>query len=356
MLLVGGCEGASATVPSSGAVEPANRFEIVHDRPLPDELRWAFDVRWSTDESVWIAAGRAGVLEVSVEADGATARRLGGEGDGPDGLLLAVSDGKAAAAVGFGPLSWTRTASPTATARAAPMAEIVDFDLWRDRAVFLGARRDEAGEWAPEGAILWAGSMEEDFADLEPRMYAESGPKALEVALCGALGLGAVRFFADGRYAVVPGVQPGAYLYAADGKLLRAWKTESLGFYDRCELSWDEARPVKADPLARIRWWRRHPTLEEVVPWGNWPALIVRRPGDDGTSWQLFVLSDEGISEPVDLPVATASTGSHLKADLRGDRLAVLISEFGPPGEPPQEPPRLVVLRRLDADAEAGER
>jgi hypothetical protein len=359
VLLLGACAADSATAttaPEPATAIEASRFEVLHTQPLPAALRWASDVRWASDDTVWVAAGPDGVFEIAVEEGGSGPRRLGADGGGPDGLLLAASDGMVAAAVGFGPVSWTRADSPSNGRQTAPLATIIDFDLWRGRGVLLGARRDAEGNWSPEGGLLWLGSLAEDLADVEATMFAESGPQALEVALCGTLGLGAVRFFADGRYAVVPGVQPGAFLYASDGELLHAWRTEPIGFYDRCELDWEEARQLKRDPRERIRWWRRHPTLDELLPWGDGPALIVRRPRQDGTSWQLVALSERGISEPVDLPVVTASTASHLKADLRGDRLAVLISEFGPPDEPPQEPPRLVVLRRLGDKAEAGKR
>jgi len=347
LLAACGAEPVSAsTAPAARVGEAAGgHFEVVVERSLPADLRLASDVRWASDDAVWVAAGPRGVLEVPLLEDGPAPRRLGTGGDPPDGLLLAASDGTVAAAVGFGSVSWARTSPPAAGGRASPLATIVDFDLWQQRAVFLGARRGPDGTWSPEGGILWAGSLADGLADVEVRMHSESGPRAEEMALCGTLDLGAVRFFPDGRYTVVPGVQPGAFLYAADGKLLHAWKTDSLGFYDRCDLDWEEARPVKRDPRARIRWWRRHPTLDEVVPWGEWPALIVRHPRDDGTSWQIVVLSDAGASKAIDLPIASASTGSHLKADLRGDRLALLVSEFGPPDEPPQEPPRLVVLK-----------
>lgn len=345
LAVCGAAHAASSTAAATAAPEVArDHFEVVLERPLPADLRFASDVRWASDDAVWVAAGPRGVFEVPLEA-GPARRRLGAGGEPPDGLLLAASDGMVAAAVGFGPVSWAPTSPPNTTGRSSPLATIVDFDLWQGRAVFLGARRGADGTWSPDGGILWTGSLANGFADVEALMYSESGARAEEMARCGLLGLGAVRFFADGRYAIVPGVQPGAFLYAADGKLLHAWKTESLGFYDRCDLDWDEARSVKRDPRARIRWWRSHSTLDEVVPWGEWPALIVRRPRADGTSWQLVVLSEGGGGEPIDLPISSASTGSHLKADLHGDRLVVLVSEFGPPDEPPQEPPRLVVLQ-----------
>lgn len=343
-----GLTGLAAVLLTAAFAVEASAVSQVVERSLPDDLRWASDVRWASDDSVWIAAGSSGVFEVSIADPAAPPRRLEANGKGPDGLLLAASDGVVAAAVGFGPVSWARVATPNLFERTAHLATIVDFDLWQDRGIFLGARRGPKGEWAPEGGLLWHRSIGTGFSDVEPALFADGGPGALEVAFCGTLGLGAVRFFPDGRYAVVPGVQAGAYLYAADGKLLKAWKTEGLGFYDRCELDWDEARPVKADPRARLRWWRRHATLDEIVPWGEWPALIVRRPRDEGTAWQLVVLSATGASDPIDLPVESASTGSHVKADVRGDRLVLLVSEFAPPDEPPQAPPRLVVLRRTE--------
>lgn len=338
--------GQAAAVPATAnaatrAEEPI-RLAVVSDRPLVEpELRWAQDVRWASDEAVWLAAARPGVFEVTLAGDRPPRRVVAAGGEAPDGSQLAASGGYLAAAAGFGVVSWTGL--DPGVERATPLATIVDFDVWRGEAVFLGARRDEEGRWAPEGAVLWAGSLERGLEELTPRMYSASETNADEVALCGILELGAVRFFDDGRYIVVPGFQPGAYLYDRGGRLLRAWETGPLGFYDECDQSWDSSGLLARDPDARRRWVHQRVVLDDVVDWHGEPALLLRHPRPDGTTWRLVVLGDAGPSAPVELPVRTGSTASHVRADRRGDRLALVISEFGPE-VPPAEPPRLVVL------------
>lgn len=318
-------------------------FEVVLDRPLPQELRWAWDVRWASDQSVWLAAARSGVFELSIEGPETSPRRLGAGGDGPDGLELATSDGVVAAAIGYGEVSWRSTEPRAVTERAAPLAILVDFDLRDGEAVFLGARRTDDG--AVEDSIVWHGSVKRRFEDLSPRM-APPDPSALDVGRCGLFELGAIRYLEDGSYAVVPGFVPGAFLYDRSGALRHAWDTTALGIYDQCDVDWEQSALLMRDPDARRSWVHGRSVLDDIVPWGRWLALIVRRPRPDGTSWQLVVLSDRGVSPPVDLPVRTGSTGSHLRGDVRGDRLALVVSEFGGLEQPPLGPPRLIVLVR----------
>lgn len=339
----------AAALPAAGAAAKGAapvRLRVVSDRPLVEpDLRWAQDVRWASDGAVWLAAARAGVFEVALAGDRAPRRVVAAGGEAPDGSQLAASGGYLAAAAGFGAVSWTGL--ETGVERASPLATIVDFDVWRDQAIFLGARRDEEGRWAPEGAVLWAGSLARGLAELTPRMYSASATHADEVARCGILELGAVRFFDDGRYVVVPGFQPGAYLYDRGGRLLRAWETGPLGFYDECDHGWDTSDLLARDPDARRRWVHQRVVLDDVVDWHGEPALLLRHPRPGGTGWRLVVLGDAGPSEPVELPLRTGSTASHVRADRRGDRLALVVSEFGPE-VPPAEPPRLVVLDRED--------
>lgn len=332
----------------SPAVAPTT-FEIVLDRALPEELRWAADIRWASDDAVWLAAGRSGVFRLGLDAD--RPQRLTAGGEGSDGLQLAASDGIVAAAVGFGSVSWLDDGASALRGRAAPLSVIVDFDLRQGEVLLLGARRNAEG--AVEDGILWSGTLRDSLEELRSTMEPED-PSALAVARCGILEIGAVRYLADGRHAVVPGFVPGAYLYDQRG-LVRAWDTASLDIYDHCDIDWDTANLLMRDPEARMTWVHQRQVLDELLPWRGWPALLIRKPRADGTAWHLVVLSEVGISEPVDLPVTTSSIGSHVRGDVRGDRLALLISEFGPPEPRPAQPPRLVVLK-IDSPTPAVQR
>jgi len=215
----------------------------------------------------------------------------------------------------------------------------------------LGSRRDDEGRWAPLGAILWSVELTGDgLAAPTPRLFADSGPGAKEMARCHVLELGAVRSLGDGRWAVVPGIQPGVHLYDRDGKLLRVWQTEPLGFTDHCDLDEQEFLRLNAEPGPRSRWINHRRTLDDILPWGGWPALVLRQPGDDGPRWQMVVLSQDGAAAPLPLPVGTAGPNAHLRGDVLGDRVVLLVVEYEESPQKRTQRPRLLVLERAASE------
>lgn len=333
---------------------PHYAFEVLADRPLPTELRWSSDVRFAADDAVLLAAGSDGVFRLSLSEETAPPSRVGADGHFLNGFALASNAGLVAAAVPFGPVNRIARDPPRDFREDLPMGGIVDFDLVGDLAVFLGARRDDEGTWAPEGALLWAGSPSRGFTDLEPRMFNERGADDRTFARCWFLMTGAVRALADDRYAVVPSTQPGAFVYDAEGKLLRAWQTTSLGFYDRCDLDDAESYRLGADIEARASWMARREVLDEILPAGGWPLLVIRTPEPDGAGWRLVALREDGVHDVGRLPVAGHSELSRLKGDVRGDLWVLLVHVEGRSNHPPAEPPRLVLLRRTDGATPTG--
>jgi hypothetical protein len=79
--------------------------------------------------------------------------------------------------------------------------------------------------------VAWVGPASEHPAqDLKPLpLYDAGGAKSPGLVNCIELLLGAARFLRDGSVLVVPGFQPGAHLFSADGRLLRSWDTTALG-------------------------------------------------------------------------------------------------------------------------------
>lgn len=342
----------STCLPLAHGAEPKGEpaaFEVLVDRALPSELAASLDVRWASDDSVYLAAGRAGIVELAVDDASAKPHQVVAGEDMSFACKLGVSEGHLVNGIPFGPIGWKARNRSGGYAQDVPMAAIVDLDVGEGRVWMLGSRRIE-GEWAPEGAILWSGELPADgtseVKELQPLVFARSGAGAREMADCWFLDLGAVRHLGEGRWAVVPGVQPGAFVYAADGKLERAWQTDALGFVDRCDLDPKESDVLAAEPEPRLRWHHQRRILDDVLSWDGWPGLLIRVPDGDGTRWELQVLDDHGIGKPVALPLSTRSTFSHLKGDVRGDRVALLVVEYEIPGSPPQQSPRLLVLKR----------
>jgi hypothetical protein len=224
-------------------------------------------------------------------------------------------------------------------------AAILDLDANGHRLLLLGAQKDEQERFAPDGAIAWIGSLTRDLADLRPVYYSSSGPGAKTVANCGLFDLGAVRFLRDGSFLVVPGVEPGAYLYSAAGKLSRTWDTAQIGLDSGdCETLDGKLRNrLYADPEPRFAWLNQRRTLDDILALPGDPGLIVRRVAQGRTSWELKILGREGKITTVALPVRSTTDLAHLRGDVRGDRIAILVSEYGKHG--PAAPPRLILAR-----------
>ena len=328
-------------------------FEVVLDRTLPAAIDWAFDVRWLDDRTALVAAGRAGLYEVPVTDSEAPARHVAGSDQLEYASRLAVSASHLAAAAPFGIVEWTPRGTATGWSQELPMGAIVDFDVHGDTVLLLGGRRvaltpGAKPTWAPEGGILFSGQLGSGLSALTRRMTAQSGidGKAMEMARCQVIEPGAVRFLTGGRYAVIPGVQPGVYVYAADGSLLQAWTSETLGIYDRCDVEADEQEQLSRDLARRIAWWQSHTVSDDLVPWGDWFAVLVREPLGGGAAWRLVPFGPDGAGDPLPLPVAGSSKGLHLRGDVRGQRLLLLLFDYEEDGGSPKHRPRLLVLER----------
>src|SRR5207244_2494556 len=82
--------------------------------------------------------------------------------------------------------------------------DIEDVDVGANRLLVLGARRDEKRNWAPDGTIVWLGSLDKDLSDLRSVLLDARGPNAPNLNACGHYEMGAVRFLPDSSFLVVP--------------------------------------------------------------------------------------------------------------------------------------------------------
>lgn len=329
-----------------------DRLLVLHERTLSAPVVWAFDVRWSGDDSLLVASGRDGLFEIALAGGEPAPVSVAGSQSLGYASRVALSETYMAAAASFGPLAWRPRGAAGAWRQDAPMGVVVDLDVAGDEVLLLGARREtvaghERPQWAPDGGILFAGRFENGrLGPLTPRLTARSGPagKAIEMARCHVLELGGLRFLSGGRYVVVPGVQPGILMYDPQGRLLHAWGTTSIGMADDCDLDDADADAVAADLRTRIDWWQRHTVLDDVVPWGDWFALVLRTPTRSGARWHLVPFDESGPQAALPLPVDAATPGIHLRADARRGRLALLLLDYEEQAGRPRHAPRLVVV------------
>jgi hypothetical protein len=313
----------------AAAALQAPRVQILSDQPLPPALNRALDIRWAGDDSVYLARGREGTVQASVNSLGGQIRDVipgvAKTGGFWASHRLAGSARYLVVAAPFGALTWQPV---TGGPRKELGLDVMDMDLHQDRLVVLGARRDNQGRWAPDGAIAWLGSLDQGLRDLKPVLFDSRGAGAPNLAACGFFELGAVRFLEDGSFLVLPGVQPGAFLYGPTGKLLRTWDTGTLDIDTDCsDLSVEQARQLQ-EPGARVVWLNQRRTVDDIFPLPEGPALLVKSVSGGQTRWEMQVLQRQGGVSTYPLPITYSGFHGVLHADIRGDRVAFLLVDF----------------------------
>ena len=327
--LVVGASALALATSWAAAPEPARSLRILSDRPLPPELVNAVDIRWASDHSIYLAMLREGTVEASLDFDHLKVvpmiPKMREPGGSFSGLLAASSE----YLVTSGPfwITWRSIASPTRAEDA--FDSIHDLDVAGDRFLILAARRGEKGQFAPEGAIAWTGSLRRGLSDLRPVAYDATGPGARNLGACSNFHMGGVRFLGDGSFLVVPGVQPGILLYSPEGKLIHTWDSAQVGFDTDCaSLSEEQVHRYAVDPIQQAAWLNERRTLDEILPLPQGPGLVVRSVSQGQTRWDLKVLTQKGDITTYRIPVQAQSETSHLKGDVRGNRIVFVMRAF----------------------------
>lgn len=185
----------------------------------------------------------------------------------------------------------------------------------------------EGGLWTGQDGIAWLGTLGKNLDDFTPVLSDSAGVASTHLWKCGALGIGAVRFLADGSFLVVPGFQPGATLFDAAGHPVRSWSGPETGLDTDCG---SEEADLLADPSALLDWYNRHRVLEDVLPLAEGPALLIRFLGQDQkVHWELQVLGAQS-SRILEVPVSSSGPTAHLRGDVRNGRIVFLLSQYFP--------------------------
>lgn len=332
--------GAVFALTLSGAAESAPILRRISSLSLPEGVV-ARDVRWASSDEVYVATGRGGVLRMSVNAPkhahplvsggGVIAGRLA---TGRNHILFASQMG------GYG---WTPLARTHEVKQNALLA-VMDIDARGDIAALLGADSGPVQGLQRDGTILWLGSLSNNLADLRPIMKGRSKPGGKDMARCSILETGALRFMEDGSLVVVPGVEPGVYRYDPSGKLLQTWDTDPLGIVDDCWIPERDLLLVARDFGERIRWYESRVIVDEILPMPDGPALILRRVEGGVTKWDLVTLPYRGKSLRAPLPLTMRTPRGHIRGDVRGNRVVLLMWDDPLPGQKAASPPTLTVL------------
>jgi hypothetical protein len=330
---------AACIVTGQAGTTPAqapNALHILARYELPAGNTTPTDIRWASDDSVFVSRADDGVFEIALKDGEATKRRQVMPSRfelKPFSTFdrLAVSQHELiAAAIAFD-FAWRPTekqASGQVDIQTRSFGTAADIDAQGDKLAMLGLPHGDLDErFSADPGVLWVGSMSKGLTDFRSLLRDASGSEAAKSSLlrCYPLDTGSVRFLADGSLLAVPGFQPGAYLFGADGHRLKAWTNQELGIDSGCEgVTQEQNKSFFDSPEARRAWYDRHRIVDDILPLPQGPGLLVRWAGRDGNPrWILKVLQPQGITL-YRVPFSGRTPYERLHGDVRQGKIVLL--------------------------------
>lgn len=320
---------------------PQQELRVLQELAVPAQPSPALTVRWASDETVYLTRAHHGVAEVALDGN-LTVRRqpipdrqtLGISFTGVERLAVSpeyFAISSLTADFGFRP----RVANSAGTYKFTKLRlwDVYALDLYGDRLLMLGDPTPRASaSWAETGrGVGWIGPISEHpERDLKPFLDDVAGAPPESLFRCSTLGLGTVRFLADGSYLVVPGFQEGVFLYGPAGALLRRWNNAAVGLDAPDCASMDQKQEdlFAGSYKARFEFLNQHRVLEEILPLAEGPALLIRYVLDGSVHWTLSVLHGDQMTS-YQVPVTGSLPFDRLRADVRGNRIVFLRTWLG---------------------------
>lgn len=316
---------AAESAPTHGALR------VVWEEDLPPYPSGpAMDVRWASDDSVYLAWVKEGVTETAL--DGKFTRRRILIADPlrfmRDFEILATSKEFVVASARFRTLIFRPTSGQPGGAVAitrTPISIVQDLDLSGNQLLLLGNPKRSLN---PAPSIAWLGPVSEEPAkDLKGLpLYDLGGAQSSGLTNCEELLLGAARFLPDGSALIVPGFQPGAHLMSRSGRLLHSWDTVALGLdaLDCAHLSDADHLRFGRSPRARFDFINQHRVVDEILPLKEGPGLLIRSVKDGKVTWELKVLQSGDRVLSYAVPISGELPYDRLRGDVRGNRIVLL--------------------------------
>ena len=232
------------------------RLEHLEQLDLPDEIARASDVRWLEDGELvlgvigrglysWRVGNEAGELRVALEEPEAEVLNVGGRAVvnsnqyERDYGRLAVSPGGMAFTDLF---SGIHLATEDGIDSLADLEHVGDLDRRGSLTAAVGLVRRDTDGWAEHAAWLIRDGEETARGLLPTR----DGGRGLE--LCSDAELSVIRFISDDRLLVIPGAEPGVFVYDRDGVFHDSLDAETFFAEGGCDV---EANEWGSSPLAR---------------------------------------------------------------------------------------------------------
>ncbi len=268
---------------------------------LPPEVASASDVRWLSHDELLFAQTRQGVYSWRVGEEraqlratlaGTTFSRTGP----PDYSRIAGTDPRDFVFADFVSGLYRRTEARVE--RLMPLEVVGDLDQHAATTVAVGLLRRPGGKWAEYSAWLI-----EDGGQPSGLLPTRDGGKGM--SQCLEAELPTARFISPNRILVVPGAEPGVFVYTPEGVLKRSLDASLFSADDGCELE-PEQRHLLADDGYRTAWLSRRRVIDEVVA------------DDDGNAFLFVRHVPRPLAEPMALDSRAGAAGIVL-ADAAGE-------------------------------------
>ncbi len=327
---------AAAGVPTHGTLSVVWQQELP---PYPSGP--ALDIRWASDNTILLAWSKEGVFEVALDGKFSPVRALIPDPEhhfrgyeilaaSPEYILTS----SAFKAMAFRPRA--RQSTGLVAIKKFPIGIVAGIDLSGHELALLG---NPAMLPAPKGAVAWLGDLSEHpERDLKPLPVYDRGavnPETWDgrtLANCSTLQLGSVRFLPDRSLIVVPGFEPGAYLFTSGGRLLRSWDAGVLGLdtaADCAAMGREEKSKLAISVAARFDFLNKHRVLDDILPLPAGPGLLIRSVEGGKVHWELRVLQSGERVSTFQVPFTGEPPYERLRGDVRGDKIVLLRGAHG---------------------------
>lgn len=326
---------AGPEVPEAQAVEILARYRYgAGESPI-------LDVRWATEDSVYLLRGREGVHEHALE-EGLPEKRLvlPGERQSPDRIqmqtLFAASSNRLVAAGMAGQFVWrergARSGEFGATVRKLPGAGIGDMDLDGDDLALLGIPTGELFEKHSCRGVLWLSSLEDGLKEFDPIVIDKEADTPAELGrICTAYiaMAGSIRFTKSGDLLMFAAYEPTLKLLSTSGKVKREWDLVELGILDESFRLADVA-PGGDVGSEIVAWSGRGTIVEDLASLGKaTPLLLVRRRESARMIRELVRLEGDSV-ERFRLPLDASDGLSRVRLDVdNSGRLLLVVADRG---------------------------
>lgn len=254
-------------------------LEGLRSLDAPVRIESAADVRWQPDGSLQVGLRQDGVYvwrpgtraaELLVSLAGTTYRRAGRYGN-----YSRLGGGRAGSLVFAGDLFGVyRQHDGRVMALKANLEIVGDLDQHNGRVVAVGLSRQAEPSPGPddiwEPYVAWMFDAEGAVRGLLPT---RDGGAALDA--CYPVELSLARFVSDDLVLVIPGAEPGAFLYGTDG-ILR--ETLGVGTFSASRPDCGpEQKPLLYKEEFRNAWLNRHRVIDEVAANGEGDVFLFVR-------------------------------------------------------------------------------